>query len=127
MNNHRPQKIHLVGHSLGGGLASAAALVHNLRATTFNAAGVHSDTVGRHGGSLNNAKQLINAFRDQGEILSTLQDGSFSLRSLLAPTTSGVGVAMPNGVGTNYWLPGTSWDPISRHLMDDVIQGLDLV
>lgn len=38
--------IRFVGHSLGGGLAAAAAIVTGGRATTFNAAGVHPNTVG---------------------------------------------------------------------------------
>ena len=38
--------IHFVGHSLGGGLAATAAIMTGAGATTFNAAGVHSNTVG---------------------------------------------------------------------------------
>lgn len=36
---------HLTGHSLGGGLAAAAARASGLPATTFNAAGLHAKTV----------------------------------------------------------------------------------
>jgi hypothetical protein len=36
---------HFVGHSLGGGLAAAAAMVTNGKATTFNAAGIHRRTL----------------------------------------------------------------------------------
>ncbi|WP_420933670.1 toxin TcdB middle/N-terminal domain-containing protein [Alteromonas sp. A081] len=38
--------VQFVGHSLGGGLASASAIVTGGRATVFNAAGVNSRTVG---------------------------------------------------------------------------------
>jgi len=38
--------ITLTGHSLGGGLASAAAIHTNSRAVVFNAAGVHNNTLG---------------------------------------------------------------------------------
>ena len=40
--------IHFVGHSLGGGLASAAAVWTGGDATVFNAAGLHSNTIGTH-------------------------------------------------------------------------------
>ncbi|MEX2498982.1 MAG: RHS repeat-associated core domain-containing protein, partial [Wenzhouxiangellaceae bacterium] len=38
--------VHFVGHSLGGGLAAASAIVTGGSATVFNAAGVHRNTVG---------------------------------------------------------------------------------
>jgi hypothetical protein len=38
--------VHFVGHSLGGGLAAASAIMTGGGATTFNAAGVHPNTVG---------------------------------------------------------------------------------
>ena len=38
--------VHFVGHSLGGGLAAASAITTGGSATVFNAAGVHSNTVG---------------------------------------------------------------------------------
>lgn len=37
--------VHFTGHSLGGGIASAAAIVTGGSATIFNAAGVHSNTL----------------------------------------------------------------------------------
>jgi putative lipase involved disintegration of autophagic bodies len=37
--------IHFTGHSLGGGIASAAAIVTGGGATVFNAAGVHANTL----------------------------------------------------------------------------------
>ncbi len=67
-----------VGHSLGGGLASAAAIVFNRRpATTFNAAGLNVDFVAKYGKNLAGADQFIDAYRVQGEFLSTVQDASF--------------------------------------------------
>ncbi len=92
-----------VGHSLGGGLASAQAVVTNLPAITFNAAGLHSATVARfNGSSLDNARGLIRAYYVQGEALSYLQDrstmpagwsrGAGELGGVFA-----VGEAMPTG------------------------------
>lgn len=43
------------GHSLGGGIAAAAAAVTGLDAVVFNAAGVNSATVGRYGATLSGA------------------------------------------------------------------------
>ncbi len=37
--------VHFTGHSLGGGIASAAAIVTGGSATIFNAAGVHNNTL----------------------------------------------------------------------------------
>ncbi|HUE74782.1 MAG TPA: hypothetical protein VMP01_28190 [Pirellulaceae bacterium] len=108
-------QLRFVGHSLGGGLATAAAAVYNRPATTFNAAGVHEDTVHRRGKNLINIDQIVDAYRVQGEILSTLQDSNISM----------VGLLMPDGNGTPYWLPATASDPISRHFMTDVLAGFD--
>jgi hypothetical protein len=72
---------HWVGHSLGGGMASAAAIVTGGRATTYNAAGVHGNTVGRvlglHGGYGTLASVSpgqITAYMITGEAVSHYQD-----------------------------------------------------
>lgn len=57
------------GHSLGGGLASAAARATGKDATTFNAAGLHQDTVK----DPNSAGQ-IDAVYVRGEALTTAQN-----------------------------------------------------
>ncbi|MFN6981240.1 MAG: hypothetical protein ACK4NU_04870 [Brevundimonas sp.] len=64
----------LTGHSLGGGMASAAALTSGHEADTFNAAGLHASTIdaARSGG---HATPDIDAFYLRGDPLSTLQDG----------------------------------------------------
>ena len=79
------------GHSLGGGLASAAAVATGGRAITFNAAGLSPFTVsGKHGG--------IRAHYIRGDILSIVQD--FTL--------------LPNAAGTRISHPG-SGSMIDRH------------
>lgn len=55
------------GHSLGGGLASAAARTTGNPATTFNAAGLHENTV------KNPSSSAIDAVYVKGEMLRTLQ------------------------------------------------------
>jgi hypothetical protein len=117
-------KLKLAGHSLGGGLASAAAIVYKIPAVTLNAAGVHPWTLERYSADVTTATQWIDAYRVRGEVLSTMQDTHPLIGSLFA----GIGAAtvwlMPNGVGVNYWLNATSVDPVSRHMMADVIAGL---
>ena len=50
--------LELVGHSLGGGLASAVALATGLHATVFNPAGVNEDTAKKYGNDLSKARDL---------------------------------------------------------------------
>lgn len=70
--NFQPGKVRFVGHSLGGGLASAAAASSGAPAQTFNAAGLHPDTVARQGGAADTSK--VNAWYVEGDILSAAQD-----------------------------------------------------
>lgn len=64
----------LTGHSLGGGMASAAALASGHEADTFNASGLHPSTIAsaQAGGR---ATPDIDAFYLRGDPLSTVQDG----------------------------------------------------
>jgi len=73
----------LTGHSLGGGLASTASVATDVPAVTFNAAGVHPNTVlaaaalGHHDAGLSPGQ--IRNYHVRGEILTTVQNplGSF--------------------------------------------------
>ncbi len=65
----------ITGHSLGGGLASAASMATGVPADSFNAAGIHSDSYRYYGLDSRNAG-LINAYRVDGEILTTAQQWS---------------------------------------------------
>ena len=67
-----PGKVRYVGHSLGGGMASAAAAVSGAEARTFNAAGLNAATVARQGAELTDAAH-VQAYNVQGEILTRLQ------------------------------------------------------
>lgn len=62
------------GHSLGGGLASAASMTSGKSGWTFNAAGLNSGTVEKYGGSLVGREDIINAYRVKGEVLTRLQE-----------------------------------------------------
>jgi YD repeat-containing protein len=67
-------KVTFTGHSLGGGLATAQAVVSGYKAVVFNPAGVHKNTVG---GSAILARQnsLVTNVTVDGEPLSNFQDG----------------------------------------------------
>jgi RHS repeat-associated protein len=64
-------KLTLVGHSLGGGMASTAAVQYGVDAVTFNAAGMNPDYAKN---SNYNANDYVNAYYIKGEILSHAQD-----------------------------------------------------
>jgi len=73
--NLKPGRVQLVGHSLGGGMASSASVATGAPATTYNAAGVHPNTIANFKDKLNNAP--IDAYYIKGDILSGIQDHSF--------------------------------------------------
>jgi hypothetical protein len=84
--------VSFAGHSLGGGLASAAATTAGLPANTFNAAGLHPATVKRYGGELNNQK-AINAYNVEGDPLTKLQEDGV------------LGIGLPRAVGESDKVP----------------------
>lgn len=134
--------VEFAGHSLGGGLASAASTSSGLPATTFNAAGLQSDTVERYGGTPMSSD--INAYQVEGEILTGLQENSWKGVGKVAAVSgavgalfgrpwaavtgalvkTGLGALMPDALGDKYKLDGKG-DPISRHLMDHVLPPLE--
>ena len=150
--------VDITGHSLGGGLASAASRASGLPATTFNAAGLHSATVERYGGTVHvPAVENIDAYRVNGEIVTGAQEQSIG--GTLATAGGGalaggviggivggpVGMAagaklggwiaglgkiglaalMPDAAGTPIQLPDHGGNPIDRHGIDQVIEGLE--
>lgn len=81
--------IDITGHSLGGGLASAAVAVTGIKGYTFNAAGLHPTTVARApynvtADKLHALGQQIDAFHSDADPLTNLQSvTSGSMGSLL--------------------------------------------
>ncbi|MDC9821171.1 PAAR domain-containing protein [Pectobacterium polonicum] len=135
----------IVGHSLGGGLASAAVSVTKLPGYTFNAAGLHENTALRGGGAtLAETASLIKTQAVDGEILTMAQTygkalipGLLSGAGALIGGTAGavlggvVGVAklleggLPKASGDMMALPAVGGSPIARHGMDQVIAGIE--
>ncbi|KAG8151671.1 VgrG protein [Burkholderia catarinensis] len=100
--------VNIVGHSLGGGMASAASRTSGIAATTFNSAGLNPATVARYGGMP--VTSDIQAYRVEGEVLTASQEKSHGL--------------MPTAVGEPHILPGQGGS-IAKHGMDKVIDGIE--
>lgn len=68
----------ITGHSLGGGLASAASAVTGAKTTTFNAAGLHDATAERFlaafGQKPADTSKSVTGYQVQGELLTSLQE-----------------------------------------------------
>jgi hypothetical protein len=135
------------GHSLGGGLASAAAANTNAKGTTFNAAGLHTNTVNHKKSSAE-----IDAYYVPGDALSTLQDNREGVLAggLVAATAASPRAGLqlvyntvkneisgkqtlPRAAGRRIPLPVamppgksgmTYYNPVSRHGMDWVQEGI---
>lgn len=107
-------KLDIAGHSLGGGLASAAVASigdPNVHGTTYNAAGVSPDTV--PDADLAQVGKQIDVYQVDGEVLTTTQGYG-----------SKVGLT-PEAIGTRHPLPAREGDGmVDRHSMESVERGL---
>ena len=78
-------KYELTGHSLAGGMASAASAVTGNHATTWNAAGLHPVTAERYaqqnpGIAVHDVSHLVKSYQVQGELLNAgIQDNIHGL------------------------------------------------
>lgn len=83
MNARVPGGFEIAGHSLGGGMASAASAVTGARATTFNAAGLHPATPARYakdnGLPTFDTQQTVHTYQTTGEVLNDVQNGMHRL------------------------------------------------
>ncbi|MGF6417509.1 hypothetical protein ABH900_000976 [Stenotrophomonas sp. AN71] len=83
VNQERPGGFEIAGHSLGGGMASAASAVTGARAITFNAAGLHPATPGRfakdNGLPTFDTQQSVHTYQTTGEVLNDVQNGMHRL------------------------------------------------
>jgi hypothetical protein len=113
--------VELVGHSLGGGMASAAALVSGKPATTFNAAGLNAKVrqkLAEDGVPLR-AGTHINALYTPGEMLTSFQRSVAS-----APEALGTAISVGHGKGGPLAKP-SAIERANRHRMASMISGLE--
>lgn len=96
-----------VGHSLGGGLASAAALATGRPAQTFNAAGLSQGEQNRIERRFGEHSPTVTAYYVEGEILSAFQDNS------PAPNAFGNRIALE---APELRLPPAENNPLDRSL-----------
>ncbi|WP_416056340.1 XVIPCD domain-containing protein [Stenotrophomonas maltophilia] len=83
LNDRIGNNFEIAGHSLGGGMASAASAVTGARATTFNAAGLHPATPSRYakdnGLPTFDTQQTVHTYQTTGEVLNDVQNGMHRL------------------------------------------------
>jgi hypothetical protein len=86
--------VHIVGHSLGGGLASAAQGGSGLTASSYNSAGLHPETVSRYSWDLDHMAAesgKITAIRLNGEVLTKTQESVLGSKGLSLLANKAVG------------------------------------
>ena len=119
----------LTGHSLGGGLASTASVATDVPAVTFNAAGVHPNTVlaaaavGHENPGV--APDQVRNYHVRGEILTTVQNplGSFVDHAPFIGDS-----ILPNALGTQIALnpaEGPDLDPSPWSMVSPVVGVVD--
>lgn len=123
----------LSGQSLGGGLAASAAMVNEVPAVTFNAAGVHDKTIERYGLDADVVKQqadegLVRHYVVENEILTHLQEKSFPLH-LAMPDAPGARINLPDPDPLTTFerlLPWKTWPHrVQNHFIEAVIESMD--
>ncbi|PCD03193.1 hypothetical protein COC42_01865 [Sphingomonas spermidinifaciens] len=130
------EQVSFTGHSLGGGLASAAAVASGRTADTFNAAGLHDDTIAAARGiaaSSGRGTASVDAWYVPGEILHLVQNGGDrALGGLLGGIPGALVADAPEAYGTQRALPDIrpegkgffdGLNPVDRHGMDWVVAG----
>ena len=124
----------LTGQSLGGGLAAAASLVNNIPAVTFNAAGVHDNTLERYGLDADALKRkaeqgLIRTYQVKNELLTHLQEDSLPLKWAM-PDAPGHRIELPDPDPLSFFerlVPGKMLrHRIDLHSIEAVMQAQDL-
>ncbi len=129
--------VSITGHSLGGGLASAASIASGRNASTFNAAGLSDATIGaadriRTTAGIGRAAE-VQAFYVRGEVLSAIQDGGDRVIGAIFGGVRGAAVVnAPEAYGNRIPLSpvrpaGQPWysdNPVAKHGMDWVLSSL---
>ncbi|WP_313624929.1 phospholipase [Kosakonia sp.] len=124
-------KVDIAGHSLGGGLASAAGMASGKSTWTFNSAGLNSGTITKYGGQLIGDGSAISAYRVNGEMLTKIQEVSYTdLRDTNFDTSAfalkaGVSNMFPDAIGKPHALSGGTGNMLDKHGMSQVIDCIE--
>lgn len=120
----------ITGHSLGGGLAAAAAVVTDTPAVTYNAAGVHDRTyerIGLNADAVKNEaeKGLIRRYAVQNDILTELQEHKPIIRHIM-PDAVGHKIELSDPDPLSFWQKLNPVKSIKHgiqmHMIDAVIR-----
>lgn len=123
----------LSGQSLGGGLAAAAAMVNEIPAVTFNAAGVHDNTIERYGVDASAAKRhadqgLVRHYVVKNEILTHLQEDAFPL-NMAMPDAPGARINLPDPDPLTTFERLLPWKSlphrVENHYIEAVMEAMD--
>ena len=121
--------VNISGHSLGGGMASAASIASGKPAWTFNAAGLNPRTVEKYSGSHIGNADKIQAYRVDGELLTKIQEVNLweDLKSVnfyppAFVAKEQISLAAPDAVGIKHTLPGGSGSLLDKHGIDQTIK-----
>lgn len=124
--------VDISGHSLGGGMASAASVASGKPAWTFNAAGLNSGTVEKYGGTLAGSEKNIQAYRVEGELLTKLQEvdlwedaKSVYFYPPLILAKEELSMLAPNAVGVKRTLSGGTGSLLDKHGIDQAINCIE--
>jgi len=126
----------VTGHSLGGGLAATTGSITGYPTYTFNAAGVHKNTMKKYGISDANTKH-VQAYNTEKDPLNMIQDnrkGAIAsigavasiinpLGGLIGPTASATG-ALPKAIGTRTKIPTDDGYGVGAHNTDGMRKAL---
>ncbi|MGP3593849.1 hypothetical protein [Vagococcus sp. WN89Y] len=125
--------VDIAGHSLGGGLASAAGIASGQPTWTYNSAGLKSGTVEKYGGRLIGDGSAISAYRVSGEVLTSVQEisfdnlanANFDLSSPALAMKAGVSNMFPDAIGKAKELSGGTGWTWDKHAMSQVIDCIE--
>lgn len=145
--NRSSAPLDMVGHSLGGGMASAASQASGKSGWTYNAAGLNRSTVEKYGGKVNTPKDVTNidAYRVKGEVLTAVQEpGVLGTAALVGGLGAGgakigglwggligagIGIflsMLPSAIGKKHEMEGGVGTPIDKHDMKQAIHCIEL-
>jgi len=122
--NHPNSGLTFTGHSLGGGLASAAALAAPSDAVVFNSAAVGTHVLHVNGVNLVGHENLIDVINVENDIVTNFQEN-------VDPQINDPNIS-PNSFwpapGTHYTIGvNSNYNPVQAHLMNTVHAELDYI